>query len=326
MHRIAGAVPTVVVALSCLSTTAGAQESGAVGARALGMAGAFTAVADDATAVYWNPAGLATGAFASLVLDHQVSRWPRAARPVDPAAETKGTLLALAMPAAGLGYYRLDHRAVGEAAGGAGPSGSRVSSLTTDNLALALVHSLVGGLAVGGTVRYVRAAAAAGTSAEARPQARLARAGTLEARTAQAVDVDLGLALAVGWLRTGLTARNLSAPVFETPTGDRIRVGRHVRAGVAVVPNTSWRIALDADVSRPADLAREVAVGAERWFGAGRVALRGGLRAKTTGAASAVAAGGLSLGVRPGLWVDVHGSRGARAGGSTWGVAGRAGF
>src|SRR5258705_16849 len=30
-----------------------------VGARALGMGGAFTAVADDATAPWWNPAGMA---------------------------------------------------------------------------------------------------------------------------------------------------------------------------------------------------------------------------------------------------------------------------
>lgn len=325
MHRIAGAVLTLV--LSWLPTTVCAQQSGAVGARALGMAGAFTAVADDATAVYWNPAGLATGAFASVVLDHQVSRRPRAARPVDPAAETKSILLALAMPAAGLGYYRLDRRAAdGEAADGPGRSGSRVWSLTTDNLALALVHTLAGGLVVGGTVRYVRAAAADGTTVEARPAARLARAGTLEARTAHAVDADLGLALTVGWLRTGVTARNLSAPVFETPAGDRVRVGRHVRAGVAVVPNGSWRIALDADVSRPADLEREVAVGVERWFGAGRVGLRGGLRADTASVASAAAAGGLSIAVRPGLWVEVHASRGARTGGSTWGVAGRAGF
>ena len=40
--------------------------------RAAGMAGAFVGVADDATAVYWNPAGLATGALASFVFDYGI--------------------------------------------------------------------------------------------------------------------------------------------------------------------------------------------------------------------------------------------------------------
>ena len=34
-----------------------------------GMAGAFVAVADDATAVYWIPAGVGTGSIVSVVLD-----------------------------------------------------------------------------------------------------------------------------------------------------------------------------------------------------------------------------------------------------------------
>jgi long-subunit fatty acid transport protein len=46
-----------------------AQTFGGIGTRAEGMGGAFVAVADDASAVYWNPAGIATGA----TFDLQVS-------------------------------------------------------------------------------------------------------------------------------------------------------------------------------------------------------------------------------------------------------------
>ena len=47
-----------------------AQPFETVGVRALGMGGAFVAVADDATANYWNPAGL-TDLFFSAVLEVQ---------------------------------------------------------------------------------------------------------------------------------------------------------------------------------------------------------------------------------------------------------------
>ena len=56
------------VALLCLPLTAVAAPAGAqivesVGSRALGMGGAFVAVASDSTATWWNPAGLAAGPF-----------------------------------------------------------------------------------------------------------------------------------------------------------------------------------------------------------------------------------------------------------------------
>ena len=46
-----------------------AQISESVGIRAQGMGGAFVAVADDATATWWNPAGLAGGAYFNAILE-----------------------------------------------------------------------------------------------------------------------------------------------------------------------------------------------------------------------------------------------------------------
>ena len=53
-----------------------AQQFDAVGTRAQGMAGAFVAVADDASATWWNPAGLGGGAYLSAVLERGQNREP----------------------------------------------------------------------------------------------------------------------------------------------------------------------------------------------------------------------------------------------------------
>jgi hypothetical protein len=130
-----------ISALACLLLSAGfaaAQES-PVGVRAAGMAGAFTAVADDGSAVYWNPGGLASGAFFSLVLDHNS---------VD---DGSGTLIALGTPPVGLSYYRT---ATGELATGR-------NLLVAHHAGVTLVQSLADRLAVGATLKLVHGVASA---------------------------------------------------------------------------------------------------------------------------------------------------------------------
>ena len=67
MRRFAPSV--VLTACLLLPQLASAQPDPPVGVRAAGMGGAFVAVADDASAVYWNPGGLAAAAYFSIVVD-----------------------------------------------------------------------------------------------------------------------------------------------------------------------------------------------------------------------------------------------------------------
>jgi hypothetical protein len=73
----AAAILSILAALAVLAAPAGATKYAGeflkiqVGARALGMGGAFTAVADDATAPYWNPAGMVFLPYKEVIPQHQ---------------------------------------------------------------------------------------------------------------------------------------------------------------------------------------------------------------------------------------------------------------
>src|SRR5207237_4324695 len=88
-----------------------AQSDDAVGVRAQGMAGAFTAIAEDATATWWNPAGLAGGAYFNAILEIGHLREPAVDHDATGAAVPAWRIgtggLAVAFPALGLSYYRL---------------------------------------------------------------------------------------------------------------------------------------------------------------------------------------------------------------------------
>ena len=74
-NRLNRSLFAVVLSLA-FATQTEAQSS--LGVRANGMGGAFVGVADDASAVYWNPAGLATGVLASVNLElGELEAWGR---------------------------------------------------------------------------------------------------------------------------------------------------------------------------------------------------------------------------------------------------------
>src|SRR3954452_24896153 len=97
---------SVLAAVALWPTAASAQRFDDVGVRAQGMSGAFVAVADDATASWWNPAGLATGSYLSAVIERGRLTKPVNPTPEVPAERTTSSAVAVAFPALGLSYYR----------------------------------------------------------------------------------------------------------------------------------------------------------------------------------------------------------------------------
>lgn len=78
-----------------------------MGTRAAGMGEAFVAVADDATSIYWNPAGMATGAFVSFVVDYGQNRAePPNADGTPGASEGSAPFIGFTIPPFGVAYYR----------------------------------------------------------------------------------------------------------------------------------------------------------------------------------------------------------------------------
>src|SRR6185295_11207526 len=95
-------------ALASAPLVAHAQANDTVGTRAQGMGGAFVAVADDATATWWNPAGLASGAYFNSIIEYGSTQEPRESAGAPPPGWRSGTrVVATAFPALGLSYYRL---------------------------------------------------------------------------------------------------------------------------------------------------------------------------------------------------------------------------
>jgi hypothetical protein len=273
-----------------------ANAQGPVGTRASGMAGAFVAVTDDATAVYWNPAGVATGSLVSAVIDIG------GATPQSQGIATQQDITAIvgiSATAIGIAYYRFP--TYGSAATDPAVTGlpsreevrSSVHAITTSTAGVSLVQSLSDHIVIGVTPKFVR-----GESAN------------------NELDVDAGVMLSASRFRLGLVARNLTTPTFESD-GTAVSLHREVRVGGA------WRsgftgvsrviLSLDGDVTArvtPSGDRRDVAGGAETWWFSQRFGLRAGVRRSTIGDARPAAAAGISAGLRPGMLLEAHLLRG----------------
>ena len=317
--------------------SAAAQEFETLGTRAAGMGGAFVAVADDASAVYWNPAGFAAGSFFSLVVDRSTAE-------VDPAgANAAGSrsswLVALGAPPVGLFYYRLRSTVLRagplSTAGGAngmndpGAGEVRLDTLVTHHVGTTLVQSIVPGIAVGATLKVIRGTAASGVRPDGDRDDLLEDAGDLPGENSRQFDADLGVMASTATFKAGLTLRNATAPSFEIfDGGPALKLQRQARAGVAVVLVPGWSVSADMDLMKTAGALSEVrhfAAGTEARI-ASRHYLRGGVRVNTTGEhATAVSVGG-SYGVTRSLLIDAQVTGGSDRTHRGWGISARFGY
>lgn len=311
-----------------------AQTFEIVGTRAAGMGGAFVAVADDASATYWNPAGLALGHVFSAVVDRKVADVD-AASSDDQSRHEAGSLVTLGMPALGFSYYQLRTTSVTPAGtiivrypqGGETPVRVvRLDKLTTHHTGVTLVQSLFQGVAVGTTLKIVHGDLATATVPEGNRDERLDEAANLPTEGTNKFDADIGVMAGGGRLKLGLTVRNLTEPSFTvTGTSDTLRLHRQARAGVAISFADGWAVASDFDLTTngPTDApVRSFATGTEGRL-TRKIFVRSGFHLSTIGKARPSVSGGLSYAVLSSIWIDGHATWGSENADHGWGIAAR---
>lgn len=328
----------LLAAIVCLGAIDSADAQPALGVRAAGLAGAFVGVADDASAVYWNPAGVATGAIVSAIVAFGAGETAEENSQAPAGERHTARLVAFAVPPIGLAYYRIGAYGTASATTAVVASQSReevrrsVHALTTSVVGVSLLQSLNEFIVVGVTPKLVRGSAARGVSARADTRGALDEASGLDGRGETAFDVDAGVMVAVQSLRVGLVARNLTTPAFDVDAGEAIELDREVRVGGAW--GSSWPgmsrviVSVDGDATSrrtPSGDRRDVAAGVETWWRSQRLGLRGGVRRSTIGDARAAVTVGVSAALRPGTFVEAHVARG-HADERGWSMGVRMGF
>ena len=266
-----------------------AQGFGAAGERAQGMAGAFVGLADDASAIYWNPAGIAN----IFKVDAQAS-----------VTHDKQGFVGAAMPAVGVAFYRTNTAVAASESRHNGGSGEvRVSADTTNNLGVSLVQSIINTVVIGTTLRL---ADSSGTGA---------------------FDADAGVEFSNGPLRLGLAARNLRASL-DTTRSARVGVAFAPRA-LATGIYGPYSVDLDVDLTRFAESAgdrRDIAVGSEQWWLRGWLATREGLRWNTLRSEDRAISGGVTVKLGSMWFAEGHVTKANLESSAAWGIGGKVAF
>lgn len=308
-------------ALLSMGAPAMAQPFEAVGGRALGMAGAFVAVADDASGGYWNPAGLASGQPAGATIEWvRFQSGDRDAAPVRGPWERSTRFTSLGTWPMGLNYTRVDEVSLASA--------DRVERFTTTAYGLSVLQTITDGVVIGSTLKYVRGRVASQTVTGRTVGDGLEDGRDLDGESSGAFDVDLSAMYDARVFRIGATIRNLRSPEFDGPDGLVRELERRSRIGLAILPAAGLTLAIDLDLDTadlPTGPQRVVAAGVERQF-TPRVVLRGGARRNLEGTRATVGAAGASYSIRPGTWLDAHVTVGRSAGERGFGIGLRAGW
>jgi hypothetical protein len=298
------------------------------------MGGAFVAVASDSSATWWNPAGLAEGPFVDLALARAASERLEPG----PAARDRASWFAISAPMLGFSVYRLrltdiqpfDPTAPGAADRQDRAAGVVIRSTSVTQLGPTIVQTLLNGVHIGTTLKYVRGTVRLQGGDPALPGGDLLEQGeALEGGDAEGrFDLDIGVLATAGVVRLGAVVKNIREPEFGG-----VRVPRQVRLGLALDFERSAGlplvIAVDGDAARYETAWGErqvVAVGVEHWLLTRRLGLRAGGRVNRVGAEERSATAGISVAVRSGTYLEGHIVRGGTPEERGWGAAMRVSF
>ena len=259
---------------------------------------AFVAVADDASAVVWNPAGLVTGPTFNLLLDfaHNVHEPVTTPASGGEAANGSATLFALGTLPIGLTYYRLtatEAVSVADEPAGVGTPDRQdsqvlVRTLVTSHLGATIQQSLGSHFTLGTTVKLVRGEVGAVVRTASSWEEALETGDGFDRTASTQGDLDIGAMAYAGRFRLGVVVRNVTEPSFGPADDVETRtLARYARAGIAWGNRwtgiSSTVVAFDADLTRVAAVGgerRDVAGGVEQWLARRRFGVRGGVAKK----------------------------------------------